>query len=167
MNRSGTSLVPAFDDPVRTPTANCIMIVHFPSDDNHSEQGQFAECPLKNTREKCKIWANIMQFAVSIHCMRRTHRQHCPFPILFYMRMRAQEGSGLMKDAAYSQFAKPSRANPFSFWPTPQRNATEIMGYTVRVDEWRYTCWFGFDGQTQTPNRCGNSRFWRHFLFIY
>ena len=83
------------------------------------------------------------------------------------MRMRAQEGSGLMKDAAYSQFAKPSRANPFSFWPTPQRNATEIMGYTVRVDEWRYTCWFGFDGQTQTPNRCGNSRFWRHFLFIY
>eukprot|EP01046_Picozoa_sp_COSAG06_P006759 COSAG06_NODE_322_length_17565_cov_152.607752_11_plen_82_part_00 len=26
MNRSGTSLVPAFDDPVRTPTANCIMI---------------------------------------------------------------------------------------------------------------------------------------------
>ena len=27
------------------------------------------------------------------------------------------------------------------------------MGYTVRVDEWRYTCWFGFDGRTQTPNR--------------
>jgi len=63
------------------------------------------------------------------------------------------EGSAGMKDAAYSQFAKPSRARPFVFWPTPQRNATEIMGYTVRVDEWRYTCWFGFDGVTQTPNR--------------
>ena len=48
---------------------------------------------------------------------------------------------------------QPSRLDPFAFWPTPQRNATEIMGYTVRVDEWRYTCWFGFDGQTQTPNR--------------
>ena len=43
------------------------------------------------------------------------------------------EGSAGMKDAAYSQFAKPSRARPFVFWPTPQRNATEIMGYTVRV----------------------------------
>eukprot|EP01050_Picozoa_sp_SAG11_P009711 SAG11_NODE_932_length_6489_cov_6.539039_2_plen_168_part_00 len=62
-------------------------------------------------------------------------------------------GSAMMKDAAYSQFAKPSRENPFVFWPTPRRNETEIMGYTVRVDEWRYTCWFGFDGKSQTPNR--------------
>lgn len=47
------------------------------------------------------------------------------------------EGSAKMKDAAFSQFAKPSRKNPFEFWPTPRRNETEIMGYTVRVDEWR------------------------------
>jgi iduronate 2-sulfatase len=63
------------------------------------------------------------------------------------------EGSAGLKQAAFSQFAKPYRSQPFVFWPTPQRNATEIMGYTVRVDEWRYTCWFGFDGATQTPNR--------------
>lgn len=63
------------------------------------------------------------------------------------------EGSSALKEAAFSQFAKPFRSKPFVFWPTPQRNATEIMGYTVRVDEWRYTCWFGFNGATQTPNR--------------
>lgn len=52
------------------------------------------------------------------------------------------------KSAAYSQFAKPSRGNPYAFWPTPARNATEIMGYSVRVDDWRCTIWFGFDGKT-------------------
>ena len=31
------------------------------------------------------------------------------------------------------------------YWPTPARNETEIMGYTIRTDEWRYTCWFEFD----------------------
>ena len=41
--------------------------------------------------------------------------------------------------------------DPFAFWPTPARNATEIMGYTVRVDEWRYTVWFGFDGELVVP----------------
>ena len=63
------------------------------------------------------------------------------------------EGSVGLKPAAFSQFAKPFRSKPFVFWPTPQRNETEIMGYTVRVDDWRYTCWFGFNGATQTPNR--------------
>eukprot|EP00037_Helgoeca_nana_P022103 m.224813 g.224813 ORF g.224813 m.224813 type:complete len:224 (-) comp25890_c0_seq4:1023-1694(-) len=56
------------------------------------------------------------------------------------------------KSAAYSQFAKPSRGNPYAFWPTPARNATEIMGYSVRVDDWRCTIWFGFDGKTVTVN---------------
>ena len=50
-----------------------------------------------------------------------------------------------LKDAAYSQFAKGSIANPFVYWPTPARNETEIMGYSIRTDQWRYTCWFGFD----------------------
>jgi len=54
------------------------------------------------------------------------------------------------KDAAYSQFAKPSIAHPYDFWPTPPRNETEIMGYTVRVDEWRYTCWFKFNNNNIT-----------------
>ena len=58
-----------------------------------------------------------------------------------------------LKNAAYAQFAKPSKANPFQFWPAPSRNATEIMGYTVRVDEWRYTCWFGFDKVHIVPLR--------------
>lgn len=49
-----------------------------------------------------------------------------------------------VKSAAYSQFAKPHRNQPFAFWPTPARNATEVMGYSVRVADWRYTCWFGF-----------------------
>ena len=57
-----------------------------------------------------------------------------------------------LKPAAYSQFAKPFRSKPFEFWPTPARNATEIMGYTVRVDAYRYTCWFGFDGRKVVPN---------------
>ena len=58
---------------------------------------------------------------------------------------KAQRGLQL-KPYAFSQFAKPSLANPTAFWPTPARNATEIMGYSVRDAEWRYTCWFKFDG---------------------
>merc|ERR1712194_313780 len=44
-----------------------------------------------------------------------------------------------IKQAAFSQFAKPSLKDPYLFWPTPAKNATEIMGYSVRVDDWRYT----------------------------
>ena len=38
-------------------------------------------------------------------------------------------------------------------WPTPYRNQTNIMGYSVRVDEWRYTAWFGFDNVSIVPVR--------------
>merc|ERR1711879_36184 len=55
------------------------------------------------------------------------------------------------KKAAFSQFAKPSLKDPFKFWPTPAKNATEIMGYSVRVDDWRYTAWFQFDGARLRP----------------
>eukprot|EP00928_Gymnodinium_smaydae_P048650 TRINITY_DN32549_c0_g1_i1.p1 TRINITY_DN32549_c0_g1~~TRINITY_DN32549_c0_g1_i1.p1 ORF type:complete len:450 (+),score=34.40 TRINITY_DN32549_c0_g1_i1:145-1494(+) len=58
-----------------------------------------------------------------------------------------------IKRAAFSQFAKPSRKDPFLIWPTPARNKTEIMGYSVRVDEWRYTAWFGFDGPSVQVDR--------------
>jgi iduronate 2-sulfatase len=56
-----------------------------------------------------------------------------------------------LKPAAFSQFAKPYRDRPYLIWPTPLRNETQIMGYSVRVDSWRYTCWFGFDGQRVVP----------------
>ena len=26
------------------------------------------------------------------------------------------------------------------------RNQTQLMGYSIRTDEWRYTAWFRFDG---------------------
>jgi hypothetical protein len=56
-----------------------------------------------------------------------------------------------LKQAAFSQFAKPSRSSPFAFWPTPEKNTTEIMGYSVRTHWWRYTAWFAFDGPRMQP----------------
>lgn len=47
-----------------------------------------------------------------------------------------------VKDAAFSQYGKGST---FSVQPIFQRNETQLMGYSVRVDEWRYTAWFAFD----------------------
>jgi len=53
-----------------------------------------------------------------------------------------------VKDAAFSQFAKESLT---SVYPKFQRNQTAIMGYSVRVDGWRYTAWFGAWLLAQTP----------------
>ena len=36
------------------------------------------------------------------------------------------EGSSGMKDAAYSQFAKPSRENPFAFWPWVLKQSADL-----------------------------------------
>jgi arylsulfatase A-like enzyme len=58
-------------------------------------------------------------------------------------------GGSKVKQTAFSQFAK---SKPMSIWPTPKRNETNIMGYSVRVDEWRYTAWFGFDKVRIVPN---------------
>jgi iduronate 2-sulfatase len=55
-----------------------------------------------------------------------------------------------IKTAAFSQFAK--GANESSVWPTPLRNETYSMGYSIRVDGWRYTSWFGFDRARIIPN---------------
>jgi arylsulfatase A-like enzyme len=55
-----------------------------------------------------------------------------------------------IKDAAFSQFAK--GANESSVWPAPLRNETKVMGYSIRVNEWRYTAWFGFDTLRIVPN---------------
>jgi len=58
-----------------------------------------------------------------------------------------------IKKAAFSQFAKPSRKTEWTVQTRFPRNCTEIMGYTVRVDDWRYTAWFGFDGPAMQPKR--------------
>ena len=61
-----------------------------------------------------------------------------------------------LKTAAFSQLAKANLQNPFQIGAAsppggPARNTTEIMGYTVRVDGWRYTCWFKFDHVAIVP----------------
>src|SRR4051794_36210577 len=55
-----------------------------------------------------------------------------------------------IKDAAYSQFGKDST---FSVDTQFFRNQTIIMGYTVRVRDWRYTSWFAFDQTLLVPIR--------------
>jgi arylsulfatase A-like enzyme len=58
-----------------------------------------------------------------------------------------------LKDAAFSQFAKTNGPNN-SDWSVANkfhRNETKLMGYTVRVDDWRYTVWFPFDDQHIRP----------------
>ena len=76
-----------------------------------------------------------------------------------------------VKAAAFSQFAKSLAGAPktlaehnwgpnlpvaFSIWNKFHRNQTEIMGYTVRVEDWRYTAWFPFDKQAIRPQTDGN-----------
>ena len=48
-----------------------------------------------------------------------------------------------IKAAAFSQFAKDNVGTSVNcqFF----RNETQLMGYTIRTDEWRYTSWFRFD----------------------
>jgi len=55
---------------------------------------------------------------------------------------------GKVKEAAFSQFAKIST---FDVDPKFTRNMTNIMGYSVRVSEWRYTAWFEFDPVRLVP----------------
>jgi hypothetical protein len=60
-----------------------------------------------------------------------------------------------IKVAAFSQFSK----NNIGIYvdPTFPRNATQLMGYSVRTAEWRYTAWFRFDGaNARGPFRTGN-----------
>jgi iduronate 2-sulfatase len=61
-----------------------------------------------------------------------------------------------LKTAAFSQLAKANLAKPFQIGAPkppggPARNTTEIMGYSVRVEDWRYTCWFKFDHVSIVP----------------
>lgn len=65
--------------------------------------------------------------------------------------------SALVKDAAFSQFAKTNtnlehELDPYNTNPKYQRNETWVMGYSIRMDRWRYTAWFGFDERCLVPN---------------
>eukprot|EP01052_Picozoa_sp_SAG31_P030114 SAG31_NODE_3060_length_4732_cov_2.919706_6_plen_213_part_00 len=59
-----------------------------------------------------------------------------------------------MKPAAFSQFSKNNAPGDPEGGPggtsvacTFFRNATKLMGYTIRTHEWRYTAWWRFDNQ--------------------
>ena len=56
-----------------------------------------------------------------------------------------EDPTTMVKTEAYSQFAKTSY---FDIDAHFIRNQTALMGYTVRVEGWRYTCWFAFDGES-------------------
>jgi iduronate 2-sulfatase len=55
----------------------------------------------------------------------------------------ANPANTTIKTAAFSQFAKNNIGTSVDcqFF----RNETQIMGYTIRTDEWRYTSWFRFE----------------------
>ena len=69
------------------------------------------------------------------------------------------EGAAALKTAAFAQFAKTCAGyadkcelrNLTYVGDQFQRSQTKLMGYTIRVDAWRYTVWFPFDGATVTP----------------
>lgn len=72
-------------------------------------------------------------------------------------------GSARVKTAAFSQFAKGGSPRPtqnnwgsdlpvnFSIFNKFHRNETRLMGYSVRVEDWRYTAWFEFDDVAIAP----------------
>ena len=54
-----------------------------------------------------------------------------------------------IKTAAFSQFAKNNIGTGVQ--PKFARNQTQLMGYSIRTDKWRYTAWFKFDNRTWLP----------------
>jgi hypothetical protein len=58
----------------------------------------------------------------------------------------ADPAATAVKSAAFSQFAKDNIGTGVN--PKFARNQTQLMGYTIRTDEWRYTAWFRFDNRT-------------------
>ena len=66
------------------------------------------------------------------------------------------ETAASLKTAAFSQLAKANLRNPFQIGGPPSpggpaHNTTEIMGYSIRTAQWRYTCWFRFDHVAIVP----------------
>lgn len=61
--------------------------------------------------------------------------------------------STIVKDAAFSQMARcpaVGTLGPESACNTVPLLKIPYMGFTVRVDAWRYTAWLAFDGATNT-----------------
>ena len=60
------------------------------------------------------------------------------------------------KPAAFSQFPRPNRGFPVPAAGLPPFcegcGPEAVMGYSVRVDTWRYTEWVGFDPLSATPS---------------
>ena len=58
------------------------------------------------------------------------------------------------KKAAFSQYPRPWVGFPAipNRPPFPPRTPEAVMGYTIRVDSYRFTEWYGFDNKTGTPN---------------
>lgn len=61
------------------------------------------------------------------------------------------DGTVNLKSAAFSQLSKESFENPFSVFAKVPRHKIKVMGYSVRVDGWRYTSWFRFNGPSLQP----------------
>jgi len=69
-----------------------------------------------------------------------------------------------LKQQAFSQFGKGAnygeKYDNFTLENRFRRDQTFLMGYTVRTDSWRYTCWFGVrklpTGTTSVPCSCAH-----------
>ena len=59
-----------------------------------------------------------------------------------------EDPSTTIKNAAFSQFAKVNTTSVFNKF---KRNQTALMGYSIRTEVWRYTCWFKFDDIRLVP----------------
>jgi len=58
-----------------------------------------------------------------------------------------------VKKAAYSQYAKTNiDKDPFNINPYYEKHSTEALGYSVRVENWRYSVWFRVPKGLITPD---------------
>mmetsp|Transcript_44986 Transcript_44986/g.106849 ORF Transcript_44986/g.106849 Transcript_44986/m.106849 type:complete len:559 (+) Transcript_44986:103-1779(+) len=57
-----------------------------------------------------------------------------------------------VKKAAFSQYAKHSVSKPFDINPNFNKHQTEALGYSVRVENWRYSVWFRVPTGLITPD---------------
>lgn len=54
------------------------------------------------------------------------------------------------KHWALSQFAKPSLKDPVAVSTEMRKNEVQVMGYSIRMERYRYTAWFEFDSTNLT-----------------
>eukprot|EP00928_Gymnodinium_smaydae_P079215 TRINITY_DN63200_c0_g1_i1.p1 TRINITY_DN63200_c0_g1~~TRINITY_DN63200_c0_g1_i1.p1 ORF type:complete len:665 (-),score=36.78 TRINITY_DN63200_c0_g1_i1:242-2152(-) len=57
-----------------------------------------------------------------------------------------------LKKFAFSQFAKPDIARSWKVSTKVAREDLQLMGYSVRTNEWRYSAWFKFDSTALMPD---------------